>query len=71
MPPTVRMANDIAEQFYRRPHDEAAHAIADHFNQFWSPSMRGDFLKLVEQRHADLSDLARESARFIRPPPDP
>jgi len=68
MPPTVRLANDIAEQFQRRPHDEAAHAVADHINQFWSPPMRRDFLALVEQRHVDLSDLARESAQYIRPP---
>jgi formate dehydrogenase subunit delta len=68
MPPTVRLANDIAEQFTRRPHDEAARAIANHINQFWPPPMRRDFLALVEQRHADLSDLARECAQYVRPP---
>jgi formate dehydrogenase subunit delta len=66
MPPTVRLANDIAEQFAHKPHDEAAQAVANHINLFWTPAMRQKFVELVNQRQADLSDLSIESAQYIR-----
>jgi formate dehydrogenase subunit delta len=66
MPPTVRLANDIAEQFTHQPHDKAARAIAEHINLFWTPGMRQQFVQHVEQRQIDLSDLSIESARYVR-----
>ena len=39
----ARMAQQIADFFRSYPQDEAARAIADHINQFWTPRMRADF----------------------------
>jgi formate dehydrogenase subunit delta len=41
MPPTVRLAHEIALQFQHLPTDEAAVAIATHIKSFWDPRMRG------------------------------
>jgi formate dehydrogenase subunit delta len=40
MPPTVRMAHDIALQFQHLPTDAAAAAVAAHIKSFWDPRMR-------------------------------
>ena len=63
----LRMAQQIADFFRSYPQDEAARAIADHINQFWTPRMRADFaaggqpgdpllsraMPLIRQRRAD------------------
>lgn len=66
LPPTVRLANDIAEQFAHQDHEKAARAVAEHINLFWTPRMRQQFVALVEQRQIDLSDISIESAQYIR-----
>lgn len=40
----ARMARQIADFFRAYPEEQAAHAVADHINQFWTPRMRADYL---------------------------
>lgn len=48
VPPTVRLAGDIAAQFRHRPAEAAAAAVAEHIRQFWDPRMRRDLLAEVD-----------------------
>ncbi len=67
----LRMALQIADFFRSYPQDEAARAIADHINQFWTPRMRADLaagaqpgdpllvrtMPLIRQRRADSAKV--------------
>lgn len=48
VPPTIRLAGDIARQFRHRPAEEAAAAVAGHIRQFWDPRMRRALLAEVD-----------------------
>ncbi len=40
----ARMAGQIADFFRAYPEEEAAAAVADHINRFWTRRMRAEFL---------------------------
>ena len=65
-PPHVRLANDIAEQFHRRPSEEAAVAVATHIRRFWDPRMRAQLLEHVDAGGEHLDPLVVEAARRLR-----
>lgn len=62
-----RMAGQIADFFKTYPEAEAAAAIANHLNQFWTGRMRGDFLAAFADRPEDLPPLLRQALPRIRP----
>jgi formate dehydrogenase subunit delta len=45
----IRMALEIRQFFRHQGDDVAASAAANHLKQFWAPSMRQDFLALIER----------------------
>jgi len=57
--PTVRLANDIAEQFEHLPHDRAVAAVAQHITSFWDPRMRRQLREAVDD--PELSALGRDA----------
>lgn len=66
VPPQVRLANDIAVQFYHRPADEAASAIANHIRMFWDPRMRTELLTRAETDTTDLDPLVIAAVRILK-----
>jgi formate dehydrogenase subunit delta len=62
------MARQIADFFRPHPEEEAAAAIAEHINKFWSPRMRGDFLCAAQSGALTLDPLLARAAALIRPP---
>ncbi|GLZ02618.1 hypothetical protein Acsp03_00850 [Actinomadura sp. NBRC 104412] len=65
LPSQIRLANDIAVQFERRPPDEAAAAIAEHIRMFWEPSMRADLIARATDHADDLHPLALAAVRVL------
>ena len=63
----MRMANDIAAFFHRRPAAEAAAGIAGHINDFWTPAMRRAFLAAGAAEPEALSPALRAALGLIRP----
>lgn len=61
--PTVRLANDIAEQFEHLPHDRAVADIAQHITSFWDPRMRRQLFEAIDD--PELSPLGREAIRLV------
>lgn len=45
----IRMAGEI-HQFFRHQGDAAAGAAANHIQQFWAPSMRSDFQRVLAEQ---------------------
>lgn len=66
--PTVRLANDIAEQFEHLPHDKAVAEIAQHITSFWDPRMRRQLIEAVDD--PELSALGRDAIRVVESPVD-
>jgi formate dehydrogenase subunit delta len=66
LPPQVRLANEIAVQFHRRPPGEAAAAIANHMKMFWDPRMRADLFTRAETEPANLDPLVLEAVRILQ-----
>jgi formate dehydrogenase subunit delta len=64
--PTVRLANDIAEQFEHLPHDKAVAAVAQHITSFWAPRMRRQLLEAKDD--PELSPLGRDAILFAESP---
>ena len=65
-----RMAGQIADFFAAYPEEEAAAAIADHINQFWTKRMRATFLAAFAGRPDALPPLLRSALPRIRPARD-
>lgn len=63
------MANQIGDFFKAYPEAEAAAAIADHINQFWTKRMREDFRTGFEADATALSPLVRQARDMVRPAP--
>lgn len=63
----ARMAGQIADFFKAYPDERAVPAIADHINQFWSRSMRADFLAAFDAGSPDIHPLVRAALPAIRP----
>lgn len=61
-----RMAGQIADFFKPYPEEEAAAAIADHINQFWTGRMREEFLAAYAACPEDLPPLLRRALPQIR-----
>jgi len=59
----VRMANQIADFFRSKPHDEALAGAADHIRKFWDPRMRAKMADHLAHGGEGLSPLAREAAQ--------
>jgi formate dehydrogenase subunit delta len=66
LPPNVRLANEIAEQFTRVPADRAAAEIAAHMRSFWEKRMIADLLTRVDAGTADLDPLATAAVELLR-----
>jgi len=65
----VHMANQIATFFASQSREDQAGRVASHLRDYWDPSMRAAFLKIVEEGRADLHPLAAAAAeRLARPP---
>ncbi len=61
------MANQIANFFRTRPHEEALAGIADHISSFWEPRMRAQFFELLETDKDKFDPLVREAGARVRP----
>lgn len=66
LPAQVRLANEIAIQFHRKPPAEAAGAIANHIRMFWDPRMRADLLSRAETDTADFDPLVLDAVALLR-----
>jgi formate dehydrogenase subunit delta len=64
----LRMANQIAQSFKSYPREEALVEAANHINNFWTPTMRGQLLAHVAAGGAGLDPLLVEAAQRIRKP---
>lgn len=62
------MAGQIADFFKAYAEDEAAHAVADHINQFWTTRMRADFLAACNDGRIVPTPLLRKAIAFVRAP---
>ena len=64
----IRMANQIGVFFESMPdRTEAMRDLAIHLKKFWAPSMRHEFLALLEGSSADqIRDIVRCAAREHR-----
>jgi formate dehydrogenase subunit delta len=60
--PEVRMGNDIARHFSHMSPDEAAQAIAQHIESFWTPAMRLRLEALVAEGDDDLEPTLVDAA---------
>ena len=61
------MANQIANFFRTRPHEEALAGIADHISSFWEPRMRAQFFELLKTDEDKFDPLVREAGARVRP----
>ena len=61
------MANQIANFFRTRPHEEALAGIADHISSFWEPRMRAQFFELLKTDEGKFDPLVREAGHLVRP----
>jgi len=61
----VRMANDIAAFFASQTGDRAA-GVADHVRSFWTPAMRRQMYRHMDEGGAGLDALALEALRSLR-----
>ncbi|MBD1549444.1 formate dehydrogenase subunit delta [Roseibium aggregatum] len=61
------MANQIANFFRTRPHEEALAGIADHISSFWEPRMRAQFFELLKTDEDKFDPLVREAGTRVRP----
>jgi formate dehydrogenase subunit delta len=66
VPPHVRLANEVAEQFHDRPAERAAADIATHIRMFWDPRMRAALLAYVDAGGDELDPLAVAAAGRLR-----
>ena len=66
MPPSVRLANEIARQFEHRAPADAATAIANHIKIVWDPRMKRALLDYVDTGADELSPLAVLAANQLR-----
>lgn len=64
----VRMANQIADFFRLRPHDQAVAGAADHIRKFWDPRMRAKMAEHLAHGATGLSPLALEAATLACKP---
>ncbi|WP_309113705.1 formate dehydrogenase subunit delta [Saccharothrix sp.] len=65
VPPTVRLANEIAAQFHHQSADRAAAAIAQHIRAFWEPRMREELLQHTTSTPEALDPLVVAAARLV------
>jgi formate dehydrogenase subunit delta len=65
--PVLRMADEIAVQFDRRPIAEAATEIAAHIRTFWEPRMRRALLAAIDTG-VDTAPAVRAAAALLRLP---
>ncbi|MEU4764378.1 formate dehydrogenase subunit delta [Actinosynnema sp. NPDC023794] len=65
IPPTVRLANEIARQFHHQPPATAATAVAGHIERFWDPRMRTDLRHHVVTSPESLDPVALAAARLV------
>jgi formate dehydrogenase subunit delta len=68
LPPHVRLANEIAEQFGHLPEDKGAAMVAAHMKSFWEPRMQRALLAHIDAGGADLDPLAAKAAEQLRQP---
>ena len=68
---TVRLAQDIAEQFAHLPNDEAAAAVAGHIRTFWDPRMRQQFVSAVTLGQAGPDPILTAVVARLGPVGDP
>ncbi|GHB47282.1 formate dehydrogenase subunit delta [Pseudovibrio japonicus] len=62
------MANQIANFFKHKPHDEAVAGIANHINDYWEPRMRLQLFDIVKNGGEGLNPLVVEAEPSIRRP---
>ncbi|KZL16276.1 NADH-dependent formate dehydrogenase delta subunit FdsD [Pseudovibrio axinellae] len=62
------MANQIANFFKNKPHEEAVAGIANHINDFWEPRMRLQLFEIIKQGGEGLSPLVVAAEPAIRKP---
>lgn len=62
----VRMANQIAANLDRAPHDAAVELLAAHLRDFWAPSMREELIEYVDAGGAGLTGMAIEALDRLR-----
>ncbi|GAB3470317.1 formate dehydrogenase subunit delta [Actinophytocola sediminis] len=67
VPPHVRLANEIADQFQHHAPDQAATEIATHLRSFWDPRMRAALLAHVDAGGDGLDKLAVLATERLRP----
>lgn len=68
VPPHVRLANDIADQFTHLPSERGATEVAKHIRSFWDPRMRAALLAHLDAGGAGLEPLALTAAKLLRQP---
>lgn len=68
LPPHVRLANEIAEQFAHLPEDKAAAHIATHMKSFWEPRMVQALLTHMDNGGPDLNPVAAKAAAQLGQP---
>lgn len=61
----VRMANDIAAFFASQPGDQAA-GVGDHIRSFWTPVMRRQMYRYMDDGGVGLAPLALEALLALR-----
>lgn len=66
IPPSVRLANEIARQFEHRAPADAATAIANHIKVVWDPRMKRALVDYVEAGNEDLHPVAVLAADQVR-----
>lgn len=57
----VRMANQIADFFRLRPHEQAVAGAADHIRKFWDPRMRAKMAEHLTHGVEGLNPIARDA----------
>jgi formate dehydrogenase subunit delta len=64
----VRMANQIADFFRLRPHEQAVAGAADHIRRFWDPRMRAKMAEHLAHGVEGLNPIAHEAVERVCKP---
>ncbi|GAA1178798.1 formate dehydrogenase subunit delta [Pseudonocardia alaniniphila] len=65
VPPHVRLANEVAEQFGHKPLEVAAAEVAAHLRDFWEPRMKRALREHVAEGGDGLDPVALRAAELL------
>lgn len=69
VPPTLRMATEIAAQFRHVPEEQAAETVAGHIRLFWDPRMRRQLHEVVAAAGTDCDPLVVRAEELLQANP--